>query len=414
MTIRYGDRILPVAFPAGCDVDVVGRRVSENIDERLILENALAHPIAAPQFAEFIAGAQSPLIVVNDATRSTPTDAMLASLLPSLGDIPGWRVIVATGLHRAPTEPERQRIFGQQLDTVRDHLLIHDGYDQSCLKQWDSSDGLVQINSALADADRLILLSSVEPHFFAGYTGGRKSIVPGLAGKESVERSHAGAVHAAAAPLRIVGNPVREYIHKNTLFINRARTWSIQAVLDGQDRLAAAFAGDFDKTFEAACGVAQKYYVRAVSEVYDIVVAAVYPPLDVNLYQAQKGWELSHIAVKDNGALVVTSPCTEGVGSPFYAKLSESFPNEGEWVSLAQQPYTMGLHKLVRTGRVRSRIRLMAVTDMPVEEVTKYGYEAFASVDDAISAAVTHVGLPARALVVEDAGLTTITRVEGI
>jgi nickel-dependent lactate racemase len=208
----------------------------------------------------------------------------------------------------------------------------------------------------------------------------------------------------------VTGNPVREYIHKNTRFIDPRRSWSIQTVLDATDRLAAAFAGDLDKTFDMACDVAQKYYLRTISGAYDIVLSAVYPPLDVNLYQAQKGWELSQSAVKDNGALVVSSPCREGVGSPFYARLSETFPNKGEWISLAERPYTMGLHKLVRTGRMSARVRLMAATNMPPEEVNRFGYQGYTSVSDAIDAAVAHVGLPARVLVVEDAALTTVTR----
>lgn len=373
----------------------------------------MAHPIDALPFAEFIRGAQSPLVVVNDATRSTPSEAMLTSLLPDLQQTPNWRVIIATGLHRAPTETELKCIFGSLLDTVRDRILVHNGYDQESLDPFDSDDGPLYINRVVTESDRLVLLSSVEPHFFAGYTGGRKSILPGLAGKESVQRSHAGAVRPEAEPLRVAGNPVREYIHKNTRFIDPRLTWSIQSVLDAKDRIAAAFAGDLDKTFDTACGLAQKYYLRTISEVYDIVLSAVYPPLDVNLYQAQKGWELSQFAVKDNGALVVSSPCNEGVGSPFYAKLSETFPNKGEWISLAGQPYTMGLHKLVRTGRMRARVRLMAATNMPPEEVTRFGYEGFTSVHDAIEAAIAHVGLPARVLVVQDAGLTTVTRTEG-
>ena len=384
--------------------------MAEGIDEQATLAQAVAHPIDALTFAEFIKGARSPLVVVNDATRSTPTEAMLAALLPDLQQTPNWRVIIATGLHRAPTEPELKYIFGAILDAVRDHILIHNGYDQESLDPFESDDGPLYINRAVTASDRLILLSSVEPHFFAGYTGGRKSILPGLAGKESVQRSHAGAVRLEAQPLRVAGNPVREYIHKNTRFIDRRRTWSIQTVLDGTDRLAAAFAGDLDKTFDAACGLAQKYYLRTIPEAYDVVLSAVYPPLDVNLYQAQKGWELSQSALKDNGALVVTSPCPEGVGSPFYARLSETFPNKGEWISLAERPYTMGLHKLVRTGRMRARARLMAVTNMPPEEVNRFGYEGYTSVNDAIAAAVAHVGLPARVLIVEDAGLTTITR----
>jgi nickel-dependent lactate racemase len=295
------------------------------------------------------------------------------------------------------------------LAEVRGRLLIHDGYDETTLARWDSGEGPVFVNRALADSDRIILLSSVEPHFFAGYTGGRKSIVPGLAGRDTVESSHAGAVRPEALPLRLVGNPVREYIHKNTMFMRRERTWSVQVVLDAHDRMAAAFAGDIDKTFIEACGLAQKYYAVAVSEPYDVVLAAVHPPLDVNLYQAQKGWELSQVAVRDNGVMIITSPCKEGVGSPFWAELSEMFPNQGDWISLSERPYTMGLHKLVRTGRVKSRIRLMAVTDMPTDEVDRYGYEAHGALDDAVAAAVSHVGSPARALVVEDAALTAIT-----
>ena len=401
-------------FPSNCDVDVVGRSLAGDSDERTLLTQALAQPLDAPNFETFLAGARSPLVVVNDATRSTPTEAMLQSILPQLTQAPNWRVIVAAGLHRAPKESELHRIFGRLLDQVRDRLIIHNGYDQSSLAQWDLGDGPVFVNQAVRDADRLILLNSVEPHFFAGYTGGRKSIVPGLAGRDTVERSHSGAVHSEAAPLRVAGNPVREYIHKNTMFIERERIWGIQTILDSRERLAAAFAGDIDKTFQAACTAAQKYYVRVVSHRYDIVLAAVYPPLDVNLYQTQKGWELSQTAVKDKGALVVTSSCTEGVGSPFYAALSETFPNKAEWISLAERPYTMGLHKLVRTGRLRSRVRLLAATGMPAQEVARYGYDAYSKVQDAVDAAIAHVGLPARVLVVEDAALTTVTLADGV
>lgn len=407
--IRYGDHSLPVSFPSEFTVDTVGRLVGENVDEQAVLRRALAAPLSAVPLGEFLAGSESPLVVVNDATRSTPTASILDQLLPDLRRSRGWHVIIATGLHRPPTEPELERLFEGHLAEVQGRLLIHDGYDETVLARWDSSDGPVYVHRALADSDRVILLSSIEPHFFAGYTGGRKSIVPGLAGRETVEFSHAGAVRPEALPLRLVGNPVREYIHKNTMFIQRERTWSVQVVLDANDRMAAAFAGDIDKTFMEACRCAQKYYAVAVPEAYDVVLAAVHPPLDVNLYQAQKGWELSQVAVRDKGVMIVTSPCSEGVGSPFYAELSEIFPNQGHWISLAERPYTMGLHKLVRTGRVISRLRLMAVTDMPMDEVARYGYEAYGDLDNAVAAAVAHVGSPARALVVEDAALTTIT-----
>jgi lactate racemase len=407
--IRYGDRTLTAHFPADCRVQVVGRRPSDDPDQTAVLKRALTQPVDALSFGDFLKGSQYPLLVVNDGTRSTPTGRVIKELLPSLEQIPGWKIIIATGLHRTPTEPEMRHIFGDCLDLVRDRVLVHNGYDDASLTTLESAHGTVKLNRAVAEADRLILINSVEPHFFAGFTGGRKSVLPGLAGRDSIERSHAGAVTIAAAPLQIAGNPVREFIHKHTEFLDPARVWSIQVILDRDDRIAAAYAGGVDKSFESACAAARKYYAVRLDRHYDLILSVVHPPLDINLYQAFKGWELSQIGVRDGGALIFTAPCREGVGSSFYQKLCEMFPNESEWPALEHRPYTLGLHKFVRTARATARYRLMAVTDMSAAEVARYGFEPFSSLDDALGAALDHVGTRADALVVEDAAVTALT-----
>ncbi|MBI5867592.1 MAG: nickel-dependent lactate racemase [candidate division Zixibacteria bacterium] len=407
--IRYGDRAITAHFPNSCKVEVVGRRPSENPDESAILAEAVARPLAAPSLTDFLKGAESPLVVVNDGTRSTPTGRILRQLLPVLSTAPRWKIIVATGLHRAPNEPEMRHIFGDCLELVRDRVLIHNGYDNASLAAMGADPDSVLLNRAVGAADRLILINSVEPHFFAGFTGGRKSILPGLAGRDSIERSHAGAVTVNAAPMRVAGNPVREFIHTHTAFLDLSRVWSIQVVLDRADRMAAVFAGDLDKTFESACVAARKYYAVRLERHYDLVLSVVHPPLDINLYQAFKGWELSQIGVRDGGALIFTAPCREGVGSSFYQKLCDMYPNAIEWPALEHRPYTLGLHKFVRTARATSRYRLMAVTDMPVVEVTPYGFEAFSSVDTSIQVAIAHVGADSNVLVVEDSAVTALT-----
>jgi nickel-dependent lactate racemase len=409
INIRYGDRTITAEFPPGCRVKVVGRRPSEDPNESAILARAIAEPLDAPPLGDFLKGACYPLVVVNDGTRSTPTGRIMAELMPVLSQAPAWKVIVATGLHRAPSELEMRHIFGDCLDIVRHRVLIHNGYDESSLTTVESVHGTVKVNRAVAGADRLVLINSVEPHFFAGFTGGRKSVIPGLAGRESIERSHAGAVTLAAAPLRVAGNPVREFIHKHTAFLDPARIWSIQVVLDRDDRIAAAYAGGVDKSFESACTAARKYYAVRLDRHYDLLLSVVHPPLDINLYQAFKGWELSQIGVRDGGALIFTAPCREGVGSSFYEKLCDMFPNESDWPGLEARPYTLGLHKFVRTARAKARYRLMAVTGMPAAEIERYGFEAFSSLDDAIRTAVSHVGADADVLVVEDAAVTTLT-----
>ena len=315
--IRYGDRQIPVAFPDGAHVDVVGRRVADNPDESSLLRAALHAPLDSPSLRDFLAGARSPLIIVNDATRSTPTAQILAAIWQELTASAGWRVIIASGLHRGPTESELTTLFGNHVDEIRRRLLVHDGYDSAQLIEVAAPGGQVKINRAVMESDRIVAINSVEPHFFAGYTGGRKSIIPGVAGADTVERSHAGAMTEQAGILLVEGNPVREFIHSRSRFLDAKIIWSIQVVLDKNDKIAAAFAGDIDKTFAAACVEARKHYVVEIDEPYDIVIGAIHPPLDLSLYQAMKGWELPMAGVRDGGVLVMTAPCREGVGAKF-------------------------------------------------------------------------------------------------
>jgi nickel-dependent lactate racemase len=293
---------------------------------------------------------------------------------------------------------------------VLPRLLVHDGYDDSQLATVESPIGPIRINRAVLEADRLILINSVEPHFFAGFTGGRKSIIPGVSGFDTVQRSHAGAVTREAAVLAVDDNPVRQYIHAGSHFLADNSIWSIQTVLDKHDNLAFAFAGNIDKTFDAACVEARKCYVVEIDSPFDIVIGAIHPPLDMSLYQAMKGWELPMAGVRDGGVLIMTAPCPEGVGARFYMRLIQEFPDRNTWSGLETRPYTLGLHKLVRTARALRRFRLFAVTDMPGEEVRQYGYVPFSSLDDALDEAIAYVGTPARVLIVEDSALTTIVR----
>ncbi|HUU44195.1 MAG TPA: lactate racemase domain-containing protein, partial [Acidobacteriota bacterium] len=364
--MKYGGRDIPLSIPDGVALDVVGRRDAGDINERAILREALAAPLGAPDIATFLKGARAPLVIVNDHTRSTPTGLMLTPLLPALSACPGWRVIVATGLHRGPSPDELRRMFGDVLDSVADRLLVHNARDSAVLTAAESVDGPIQLNRVVFESDRIVILTSVEPHFFAGYTGGRKSFIPGLSGADTIQQSHAGAMFPIATPLVIEGNPVRRFIQDNTGMVAAARIWVLQAVLDRQDRIAAAFAGDIDKTFTPACRAARNYYAVPIDGTYDIVLSAIHPPLDENLYQAQKGWEHSLTGVRDGGALIIAAACHGGIGSPFYAALGTQYPDPTLWSALEAKPYTMGLHKLVRTARANARVRLMAATDMPV------------------------------------------------
>jgi len=406
LQVPLGSRSETVVFPDEAEPDRIGRAAGGAVNVRSLLRQALKQPVASPPLADFLRGVKSLLVVVNDATRTTPTGLILEVIRDEIKAVPRLEIVVATGLHRAPTHEEYRTILGPVHNDFRGVCFAHDGYQPENLEWIDGGREKILVNLAVRRAERILLISSVEPHFFAGYTGGRKSFLPGLAGYPSIEASHAGAVYESAAPLHIAHNPVREFIERNTTFVDPAKVFTVQAVLDRFDKIAQAFAGNIDSAFRQACAGAHKFYTIPVARRYDIVLALVRPPMDINLYQAEKAWEHAKYALKPGGILICVSACTEGVGSDFYQRLVEEYPDHAQWAALAEKPYTMGLHKLVRTARMRKLGELWLVSDIDSETARRFWYEAKASVQAALEEAWGVKGPNASVLIIDDAALT--------
>jgi len=406
LQILVGSRSETVVFPDRSRPDRIGRTAGDELDIPALLRRACEQPIASPPLADFLRGAKNLLIVVNDATRATPTGVILEAIRDELKTVPEVKIVVATGLHRAPTGEEYRAILGAAHNDFRAVCFAHNGHQLDELEWIDGGQEKILINPALLGAERVLIINSVEPHFFAGYTGGRKSLLPGLAGYPSVEASHAGAVSELAAPLRVADNPVRRFIQRNTNFIDSVQVFAVQVVLDRFDKIAQAFAGNIDPAFSRACAGAYKFYTMPVERRYDIVLALVPSPLDINLYQTEKAWEHAKYALKPGGILICVSACHEGIGSEFYRQLAEKYPDFSRWLSLAEQPYEMGLHKLVRTARMRNQGELWLVSDLDSETVRRFWYEPKTSVQKAVDEALAIRGRDALILIVDDAALT--------
>ncbi|NLK25796.1 MAG: DUF2088 domain-containing protein, partial [Euryarchaeota archaeon] len=150
-------------------------------DERQEVRRALQEPVAGPSLEKFLEGGKDIVFIVNDGTRPTPTCKVLDALAERM-DLTKARYLVATGAHRAPTEEEYRFIFGKHYDLLRDRIHSHDARKDKCVFLGKSKNGTeMHINEMAVNADRLIIITSVEPHYFAGYTGGRKSFLPGVA-----------------------------------------------------------------------------------------------------------------------------------------------------------------------------------------------------------------------------------------
>ena len=321
-------------------------------------------------------GEKLPLLVVNDAYRNTPTITILDWLeridRRLLDEAP---CIIATGAHDAPTETQLQKIFGSFLERIRPRLTIHDAvnYDTMVKLGVDSLGGDVWLNKVAAEHQRLLLISSIEPHYFAGFTGGRKSLFPGLSDLATTERNHNLANSMLAAPLKLKGNPVAEHLQSLMQFVKESKLFGLQAVLDATGEIAALFCGQLEDAFLRATTRAEQVFAREIDEQYDVVICELLPPLDNNLYQVQKALENCHEAVRNGGAVILMSACEGGVGSDYFMKLAESWdcshnePADGNW--------RFGSHKLSRVNAHSQRIEVYLHSSLPEATARRVFYE---------------------------------------
>jgi nickel-dependent lactate racemase len=376
------------------------------VDARSILRETLKHPAGAPALADFLSGSKHPLCIVNDASRPSPVPAVLDAA-PEIAGHPGMRFLVATGTHPAPDESGLAAIFGPRLEEVRGRIRIHDcRKDEEMAFIGRTPAGTeVRINRLAAGADRLVVIGAVEPHYFAGFTGGRKSFLPGCSAYATVEQNHRLALDRGSAVLALEGNPVHEDMEAAADLIPGDRVFSIQTVFDGEDRICAAEAGSLRETFRRAVRIAEAVYgVPAGGQApAGIVVAVVSPPLDADLYQAHKALENAKAALRPGGVFILVASCRNGLGNDAFVRLLRSGSGPGAVIEAVRKEYRLGHHKSAKIAEFAGHSRLWAVTRLDPGVLESIFIRPFGDLQAALDAAFR--GEPeARALFVRSAG----------
>lgn len=378
-------------------------------DEAAMLHDLLAGKTGAPRLHDFLEGADGPiLVIVNDATRPTPSGRVIEIMA---GELEGRDVefLVATGSHKGPGEHELEQIFGR---TIRERYLerihTHDAKDDAGMVHLgETSRGVpVWINRRVAETRDLLLINSVEPHYFAGYTGGRKSLFPGVAGYATIEGNHKLALDPAADNLVLEGNPVHEDLQEMIGFLSDKRMYSIQIVLDHQHRIHSAHVGDLETSWRSAVSHADGHYVVDLPDRYDIVVAAAPYPMDYDLYQSQKALENGSLAMKDGGILILVSKCRHGIGAETFFRLMASAATPDEVLASISERYVLGYHKAARLAHIAKRGEMWGVTGLPEEDLEAAFIRPFDSVQHAVDAALARKGPRSKVLFLMDASIT--------
>jgi len=315
--LAYGDGQLSVDMPDGVTDVIVPAGKPATRPPAELLAGALTGPVAGPSLRDLVRPGQRVAISICDGTRPQPRRLVLAAILEHLSGVvepADVVVLVATGTHRANTQEELEEMLGADL-VRRLRIVSHDARDPAQLDFVGELGNAVPVwlNREWTEADVRITTGLVEPHFFAGFSGGPKMVAPGLAGLETVLVLH-DAAHIAHPLARwgvTDGNPV----HEDVCAIAAATdvTFSLDVVMNNDHEMVAAFGGELFAMHSAACAMVRASAMQAVEAPYDVVVTSNSGyPLDQNLYQAVKGMSAGAEIVKPGGLIVCASECRDG------------------------------------------------------------------------------------------------------
>jgi lactate racemase len=317
VNLAYGSSGLAVRLPASATTVITPRPRRAAPDPLATLLEAIEHPVAGPPLRSLARRGQRMAISVCDVTRPQPRPLMLEAIMRAVDGIirpDDVVVLVATGTHRASTDDERRAMVGDEvLGTWR--VLDHDARDGSSLVDLGMvGDVPVSLARAWVDADLRVTTGFVEPHFFAGFSGGPKMVAPGLAGLDTtLELHNARRIGSPMATWGVTdGNPVHDAVRAITAATGV--DFSVDVLLDDHKAITRAFAGPTLAMHAAACAAAREEAMRAVSAPFDIVITTNSGyPLDQNLYQAVKGMSAAAEIVRPGGTIICAAECRDGL-----------------------------------------------------------------------------------------------------
>ena len=413
LDIPFGTSTLPLTLPDDRVGAVLAPAASLSLsvsaaEERSRVESALAGPVGSPRLRELVRGKRRIAVITSDHTRPVPSRVTLPALFDEIfAGAPKAQitVVVATGCHRAMTEAEmRERFGGESL--ARAAFLMHDAADEEALADIGRlpSGGVCRVNRALLDAELLAAEGFIEPHFFAGFSGGRKAVLPGCAAYQTVLANHCAEFIAdpRARAGSLDGNP----IHADMLWAARAArlAFILNVVLDPDKRVIAAFAGDADMAHRAGCDwLGQRVCRQAVPA--DLVVTSNGGyPMDQNLYQAVKGLSAASATRRPGGVIIAAAACADGMGGEAFGRAFDGgrAPEEVMREILARprdatRPDQWQIQILCRT-LLAGRVIMVTGPGAPPEMVRRLGMEWAADMDEAMALGEKLLGRP-RAMV---------------
>ncbi len=396
------------------DDNLMGVLVPNPVEQGLVgaeeVRRALAEPIGTPRLRDIVKPGERIAVITSDVTRPVPTYVIMPELLDELyaAGVSSEDIVLvfALGSHRFHTPEEQRRLAGER--AWREIRCI-DGDAETCVHVGTTSSGTpVDIVAEVANADRRICLGNIEYHYFAGYSGGAKAIMPGVSTRAAIQANHTKMVDPRSCAGNLDTNPVRQDIEEAAAMVGC--DFLINVVLDEHKQIVRAVAGDMVRAHRAGCAFLDALYRVEVPRPADIVIVSQGgSPKDLNLYQTQKALDNAKHAVADGGVVILVGSCAEGLGNATFEDWMTRAQSPDDLVAWIQQDFKLGGHKAAAIALVMQRANVYLVSDMDPAFVKSLFFTPFSSLQDAFSAALDKQGPDAGVLVMPYGGSTLPT-----
>ncbi len=406
--LPYGDRHLALAVPAQNLQGVIYPRqlVDGSRGESEIVRKAMDEPVAAPRLRELARKGQRVAIVTSDFTRPCPSDLLIPFILDELtsAGIPDQDIfiVLGTGIHRIMTAGEIEKTVSPEIYR-RIRTVNHDLNDTFHLGV--TAHGTpVEIFRPLVEADLRICLGVVEYHWYAGFSGGAKAVLPGCASRAAVLANHALMVQPGVGAGRITGNPLRLDLEEGCAMLGV--DFLLNVVVENH-KVVAAVAGDLTAAHRRGCEIVAERGSFRLSQPADIVIASAGGfPKDINLFQAHKGMEHASYCLRDGGHLIFVAECREGLGNSTFESWMMDASSTQEIVERFRNGFVMGGHKALAIANIVNRVRVSLVSGFSDDLVKRLFMQPYHDPQAALETAIEELGPQSQVLVLPYAGST--------
>ncbi len=391
------ERVLKIVFPSSVSAP----------DELKVISKAIENPLGFKSLKDFLKNGKKVIFIVNDATRFTPTPKVLEVLHDQLNDI-NIKFLVASGSHPEPTEEEYRFIFGRFYEEFKERIFYHDAkrYEDMAYVGTSKSGTEYYLNRLAVESDRIIVITSVAPHYFAGFMGGRKSFLPGISSYKTIEQNHKLALKDGVATFALNGNPVNEDMEEILNFLPAENIFAVQMVLSRDKKIVDASAGGIVESFNALVPKVKEIYGMRIEEKAEVVCSVIRPPQDATLYDSRKVMQNGVIALKNGGIHILVTKCGRGIGPTWFYELVSSEPTPERLLEKLSTNFKLGDQREGKWAKMVSEHEIWYCSDLEEGVLSSMFVKSFHDPQKAIDEALKKKGKSAKIVFLMDSSET--------